>query len=126
MTNAITISRTHKVNGKDIRWASEITVTESAGEIIEQDGVRMFKTNRNYYYGAKSDGKLHWERMSAENSSAQWYADFYIELKEGVYIYSFIATDSNVESKMASIIGYVKNLDAETIDNLTREMLYIK
>lgn len=125
MSQQITISKSHKVEGKMINWASDISVTESAGEIFEQEGHRFFKTKRNYYYGATSDQKLHYENMSAEGSSAQWYVDIYAEIAPNIFIYISIATDTCWDNAMTKVIKRISSANPEQINLLKNNLFRI-
>lgn len=55
--------------------------------------VRVITTKRNYYLAYQGDGKIHYQHMSAKNSSAEFYADVYVEVYPGVFLYYNICTN---------------------------------
>jgi hypothetical protein len=102
MKSKIVISRYHKLKeGLHFNWAH--AVNGSTFECIEHGGHNFVATERDYYFAKSGDCKIHYHTMSAENSSADWYKDFYVEIEDGVYVHAFIATNNNVSEKIAYI-----------------------
>lgn len=122
----ITISRTHKKPDGDLfRWAHEIALTPSAGEIVEHKGTRIFKSSRNYYYGMRSDFKVHYQTMTAENSNQEWYADLYIEVAPNTFVFVNVCSDGNFTEIMDRCVELLNTQGEEGIKTLLSSMIRV-
>lgn len=106
-------------------WAFEISENSIAFDIVEIDGYRIAQTKRNYYYGKSSDQKIHFNKMSAEQSSAEFYCDIYIEVSPRIFSYAGICTDTNITDKINHAISRAKLLDSKLINQWKNKLKYL-
>ncbi len=115
MNQAIIISGHHKMQDDlpFLQWGFTIKNPAGAFSFIEHEGTRLALTERNYYFGKKTDQKIHYQHMSTENSSAKFYKDIYVEIDHNLFIAAGICTDTNIEQKIEQIARAEKSITAE-------------
>lgn len=122
----ILISKWHKKSdGSLLHWVHPISVSDSAGTVFDVDGVKVFKTERNYYYGASSDNKIHYTHMSTEGSNAKHMYEVYFQLKNGVFWSAGLMTDITWESNFEIYFQRALSFDDIKIDNWTKELVFV-
>lgn len=123
----ITISKTHIMGESEppLFWAFQVPENSSVFDIVEVDGYRVAQTKRNYFYGKSTDQKIHFTKMRAEQSSAKFYCDIYIEVSPKIFSYAGICTDKNITDKISHAISRAKLLESKQISEWKKELKYL-
>lgn len=127
MSSFIMISRSHHMgeNRPKLNWVHQIAVTDRSCQLVSVNGVSIAQTDRNYYYAKNGDQRIHYTKMRAENSSAEFYRDLYVEVYPGLYAYFNICTDVNLTEKLEQAAFYAKQLKEDVIEDWRSGLVFI-
>jgi hypothetical protein len=107
MSKTNLVAKTHSKLG----WYVMLMPVTAIRESFEKRGYEFFTTSRNYYYSFKK-GRVAYNNMGAEGSSAEYYADLYVRIEHkgrAVYRWVTVVTENSIDDIVERVANSLDN-----------------